>query len=344
MSELLTLAVVGAGNWGRNLVRNFASARRARLKYICDRDGKTVAAQAALYPAVQATTDLDVVLRDAEVRAVVLATDAPTHYALASRVLESGRHVFVEKPLTLSSADAAALVALARRVSRKLMVGHLLEHHPAVHAIGDMIRGGLLGDVYYMYTQRINLGVVRSNENAWWSLAPHDISVVCRLFMAAPTQVSAQGQCYLQKGIEDVVFATLKFADGRMAHIHVSWLDPHKIRKMTIVGTQKMVTFDDMSASEKVWIYDKGASVSKGASAADSINNFADVVSLRVGDIVIPKISSGEPLGRECQHFIDAILDDKPLLTDGENGLRVVRILEAGQRSLQAGGAPVEVA
>lgn len=336
MSESLSLAVVGAGSWGRNLIRNIASVRRASLRYICDCDEKTALAEASHYPGVRGLADIEQVLSDPEIQAVVIATDAVTHYPLATRVLESGRHVFVEKPMTLSSADATRLVELARRVNRKLMVGHLLEHHPAVHAIRDMILSGSLGQIYYMYTQRINLGVVRSNENAWWSLAPHDISVVCRLFDATPVQVSAQGQSYLQNKIEDVVFSTLKFSDGRLAHIHVSWLDPHKIRKMTIVGTQKMVTFDDMSGNDKIWIYDKGAS--KGPSRID---NFADMVNLRWGDIVIPHMPGGEPLALECRHFVDAVLDDKPILTDGDDGLRVVKILEAGQRSLEYGGSPV---
>lgn len=337
MSDQLTLAVVGAGNWGRNLVRNFASAKRARLKYICDRHEPTLKAQAANHPGVQGTTDYDAVLRDLEVQAVVLATDAPTHFDLASRALEAGKHVFVEKPLTLSGRDAEALVNLAGRAGRKLMVGHLLLHHPAVHVVADMLQRGELGRIYYMYTQRINLGVVRSNENAWWSLAPHDVSVICRLFDGVPVEVAAQGQCYLQPKIEDVVFATLRFGDGRMAHVHVSWLDPHKIRKMTIVGAKRMVTFDDMSATEKLWVYDKGAEVQQ------SMRDFADVVSLRVGDIVIPKTPGGEPLAIETKHFVDAVLDDKPVLTDGHDGWRVVRVLEAGQRSLEQGGRPVAV-
>jgi len=337
MTEPLGIAVVGAGSWGQNLVRNFANARRARLKYVCDRSEEILAAQTAAFPGVQGATDYEVVLSDREIRAVVIATDAPSHFAMAMRALQAGKHVFVEKPLALSSADAAALVEAARKAGVKLMVGHLLLHHPAVQAIEGMIRGGDLGRVYYIYTQRINLGVVRSTENAWWSLAPHDVSVICRWYGAVPLQVAAQGQCFLQKGVEDVVFATLKFADGRMAHVHVSWLDPHKIRKMTIVGSQKMVVFDDMSANEKIWIYDKGAHVSH------SLRDFADVVSLRVGDIVIPKVASGEPLALECRHFVDCVLDDRPPLTDGEDGLRVVKVLEAGQRSLKSGGAAADV-
>jgi predicted dehydrogenase len=332
MSAELVMAVVGAGNWGRNLIRNFAQSPRVRLKYICDSHRKTLDSQAARYPGTQGVTDFNDVLNDPEVTAIAIATSANTHFDLATRALERGRHVFVEKPLTLSTADADALVATAEKAGRILMVGHLLEHHPAVRCIADMIRADDFGDVYYMYTQRINLGVVRSNENAWWSLAPHDISVICRLYDAAPVEVAAQGQSYLQNGIEDVVFATLKFGDGKLGHIHVSWLDPHKVRKITIIGTRRMVTFDDMSTNEKVWVYDKGAEA----------RGFTDVT-LRVGDIVIPKIPGGEPLSIECRHFVDGVLDGTPILTDGHDGARVVRVLEAGQRSLECGGAPVEM-
>jgi predicted dehydrogenase len=216
------------------------------------------------------------------------------------------------------------------------MVGHLLEYHPAVNFVKDMIDTGKLGRLYYMYTQRVNLGIVRKNENAWWSLAPHDISVICYLFGSQPVSVSAWGQCYLQNGIEDVVFATVKFNDGKMANIHCSWLDPHKIRKMTVVGSEKMATFDDMEASEKIRIWDKGAAVKK-----DTVASYPEIISLRFGDIVIPKISSGEPLSLECAHFVDCVLDDKKIRSDSLDGLRVVQILEAGQKSLKNNGAPV---
>ncbi len=271
-------------------------------------------------------------LSDANVDAVAVATDASTHYALALAALRAGKHVLVEKPLALTSAEAAELVILARRVGRKLMVGHVLEYHPAVRYLEKMVREGELGRVYYAYTQRINLGVVRQRENAWWSLAPHDVATLCRLFGAAPTAVSASGQAYIQPGVEDVVFATLMFADGRMGHVHVSWLDPHKVRRLTLVGTRRMVTFDDMSAGEKVRVYDKGVD------RPESLREFRDTVTLRSGDIVIPRIAGDEPLAVQCRAFVDAVLDDAPIETDGETGLRVVRVLEAGQQSLRGGG------
>ncbi len=216
------------------------------------------------------------------------------------------------------------------------MVGHLLKYHPAITYLKEMINKGQLGQPYYMYTQRVNLGIVRQNENAWWSLAPHDISIICYLLDSDPVSVAAHGQCYLQRDIEDVVFATIKFADGKMANIHCSWLDPHKIRKMTVVGSEKMVTFDDMEATEKIRMYDKGAAIKH-----DITTSYADIISLRFGDIVIPKVPGGEPLALECKHFIDCVLDNNPVRSDGIDGLRIVRVLEAGQKSLKNGGNPI---
>ncbi|HEY3244498.1 MAG TPA: Gfo/Idh/MocA family oxidoreductase [Phycisphaerae bacterium] len=336
MKSNLVAGMVGVGYWGRNVLRNLALARRCTVKYICDLDEAALARQSRLYPQATAINDYQTLLADPEVDAVVIATAATSHFELASAALARGKHVFVEKPMTVRAADSIKLVAQATAAGKKLMVGHLLEHHPAFAALQRMAAEGEIGSIYYMYTQRVNLGVVRHDESAWWSLAPHDISVICRLFEADPISVSAVGQSYLQKGIEDVVFATLRFADGRMGHIHVSWLDPHKIRKMTIVGTRKMVTWDDMSAGEKIWIYDKGAAV------APAVETYADAITLRTGDIVIPKIPASEPLNQEIQHFIDCILDNKPILTDGADGLRVVRVLEAGQRSLEQGGRMID--
>jgi predicted dehydrogenase len=332
----LSVAVIGAGYWGKNLVRNFATARRCTLKYVCDLNEGLLAAHQRSFPAVRTTTEVRAVLDDPEVQAVAIATPVPTHFELAGRALQAGKHVYVEKPLTLRAAEARALVEQARQAQRKLMVGHLLEYHPAVTYLKEMLDRGRLGAPYYMYTQRVNLGIVRQNENAWWSLAPHDLAIVCYLLGSAPVSVAASGQCYLQKGIEDVVFATIKFADGKMAHVHCSWLDPHKIRKMTVVGPEKMVTFDDMEATEKIRIYDKGAAVRH-----DITTSYADIIALRFGDIVIPKIPGGEPLALECEHFIECVLENRPVRSDGADGLRVVQVLEAGQQSLKHHGAPV---
>jgi predicted dehydrogenase len=334
--EVLNVAVIGAGYWGQNLVRNFATAKRCSLKYVCDINASVLARHKRSFPFVETTPDVEVALGDPQVQAVVIATPVPTHFEIASKALQAGKHVYVEKPLTLRAADARELIEMARQKRLKLMVGHLLEYHPAVTYLKEMLDRGQLGEPYYMYTQRVNLGIVRQNENAWWSLAPHDISIICHLLGSEPVSVAAHGQCYLQKDIEDVVFATIKFADGKMAHVHCSWLDPHKIRKMTVVGPQKMVTFDDMEATEKIRVYDKGAAVRH-----DITTSYADIISLRFGDIVIPKIPGGEPLSLECQHFIECVLENRPVRSDGADGLRVVQVLEAGQKSLKDHGAPV---
>jgi predicted dehydrogenase len=331
---MINVAVIGAGGWGKNLVRNFAALSECRLKTVCDLSEKTLAGHKAAFK-VGVTTNADEVLSDGELDAVVIATPAPTHFDVARKALEAGKHVYVEKPMTLSVADAEALVELADKQNRKLMVGHLLEYHTCVRKLKEMIDGGDLGDVYYMYTQRLNLGVVRKDENAWWSLAPHDVSVILYLFGGKVSTVTSQGHAYLRPGVEDVVFTQIKFDDGRMANIHVSWLDPHKIRKMTLVGTKKMVTFDDMDANEKIRIYDKAANVTPGSVS------YQDAISLHQGDVLIPSIRMTEPLRDECQHFIDCIRDDKSPLSDGRDGLRVVQVLEAATRSLKSGSAPI---
>jgi predicted dehydrogenase len=332
----VNVAIIGAGYWGKNLVRNFATAGHCHLRYVCDLNESVLQMHQRSFPFINITRDVEAVLNDETVQAVAIATPVPTHFELAGRALAAGKHVYVEKPLTLRAAEARQLIEQAKQAERKLMVGHLLEYHPAVTYLKDMLEKGQLGQPYYMYTQRVNLGIVRQNENAWWSLAPHDISVVCYLLGSEPVSVAAHGQCYLQKGIEDVVFATIKFADGKMAHLHCSWLDPHKIRKMTVVGPEKMVTFDDMEATEKIRIYDKGAAVKH-----DITTSYADIISLRFGDIVIPKVPAGEPLSLECRHFIDCVRANRPVRSDGADGLRVVQVLEAGQESIKNNGAPV---
>ncbi len=332
---MIGVGLIGAGNWGRNLARHFATLPEVQLKYICDLNAEIRQAMAGLYPQTVVTDDMQAILSDASVDAVVVAVDAPLHYRVAKAVLEAGKHVYVEKPLTLVSAEALELMELAEARRLRLMVGHLLEYHPAVDYMKAMVQQGSLGKALYLYFQRVNLGIVRRTENVWWSLAPHDISVACYLFEAEPVSVSVSGQSYLQDDIEDVVFGSLKFADGRMAHIHVSWLDPHKIRKVTLVGEQKMVVFDDMEATEKIRIYDKGAEVRRG------VESYVEAITLRNGDILIPRIAPVEPLRVECQHFVDCVMNGTTPRSDGEDGLRVVRVLEAGSLSLLRGGEPV---
>jgi len=337
-SEAIGVAVVGAGGWGKNHVRNYAALPAADLRYICDRDEAIRTTMAATYPSVSAVGDFDAVLSDASVSAVVVATPAPSHFELAEAALVAGRDVFVEKPLCLSGAQARSLCSLAERNERILMVGHLLLYHPAVERLKKLVHSGELGDVLYIYAQRVNLGVVRREENAWWSLAPHDISVANYLLGAPPQAVSATGSCYLQpeRGVEDVVFATMHYPGGRMAHIHVSWLDPHKIRKLTVVGDRKMAVFDDTSPDQKLAVFDKGVEPPATVS-------YEEGVRIRTGDIRIPALKMAEPLRRECSAFLDAVRTRKAPVADGQSGLEVVRTLEAGAASLARGGARIEL-
>lgn len=332
----IRVGVVGFGYWGPNLVRNVDKLGDAELVVACDLSADNLARLKGLYPAVETTTDLDRMLSDYDLDAVVVATSAPSHFAIASKVIEAGKHCFVEKPLTLKSADAESLVRMADERGVTLMVGHLMEYHSAINWIKEYIASGDMGDVLYVYMQRLNLGKVRTEENAFWSLAPHDVSIVLYLLGESPDYVSANGAAYVTPGVHDTVFANLHFPSGKMANIHVSWLDPHKIRKLTVVGTKKMLVFDDMEATEKIWIYDRGVG------APDSAMAYGEDLSLRFGDISVPWVPMQEPLGIEVQHFLDCCESGETPRSDGRDGLRVVRVLEAVDESMEAGGSPVE--
>ncbi|AKF10114.1 Gfo/Idh/MocA family protein [Sandaracinus amylolyticus] len=339
MSETIGVAVVGAGGWGKNHVRNFASQRGASLRWVCDRSEAALAPVTRAWPDVKTTTSIDDVLADEGVRAIVIATDAPTHHDLAKKALERGRDVLVEKPLTLGASTSAELCDLAERGQRILMVGHLLLYHPAVERLKQIVDSGELGEVLYVTSQRTNLGVVRRDENAWWSLAPHDLSVAAYLLGAEPESVSASGGVFLQKerGIEDVVFATVRYRGGKLAHVHVSWLDPHKTRRLTVVGTKKMAVFDDASPDMKLTLFDKGVEPPPAALT------YEQGVRIRTGDIVVPALKMAEPLGRETEAFLEAVRTRVPPLASGRSGHAVVRVLEAGQRSLAEAGRRVDI-
>ena len=313
------IGVVGLNYWGPNLVRNFNDL--AELTWLCDLDETHLRPIAARYPNARATTDFDDLLADDELGAVVIATPVATHYALARQALEAGKHVFVEKPPAMRSAEIDALVTLAADGDLVLMPGHLLLYHPGVLKLKELIVAGDLGDVLCVYGNRVNLGIVRSNENALWSLGVHDLSVILYLLDEDPDFVTAQGSASIHPGVEDVVFCFLRFPSGKIAHMHLSWLDPHKMRKMTVVGREKMVVFDDMEPERKVTVYEKRA---------------GPAGELYSGDISIPKISTHEPLRLECTYFLE--------LTDGQHdrsqvardGARVVRALEMLTNSLSA--------
>ena len=333
----MKLAVVGVGAWGVNHVRAFARLKNVEVVSVCDGAPEARARALNIAPRARADADIAAVLGDPAIEAVVLATPAVTHARLAQEVLAAGKHVLVEKPLALSTADAEAVVRAAETSGKVLMVGHLMLYHPAVAWLRRMVQAGDLGTVYYLYAQRVNLGRVRRDENALWSLAPHDISMILALLDEAPVSVSARGGSYLQKGIEDVVFVSLHFPSGVMANIQLSWLDPRKERRLTVVGSKKMVELDDAHPVEKLRIYDKGYD------RPPSFTEYAEFLAIRNGDIHIPMVSMAEPLDLECRHFVDCVEHGKRPLTDGQSALAVVRVLEAASRSLAADGTPIEI-
>ena len=329
MTRPLTVGVAGLGYWGPNLARNFAAVPGCEVTWLCDADASARERVGRTLPAARATGDLADLLEAPDLDAIVLATPVPTHAELAVRVLEAGKHCFVEKPLAQSAAEAERAVAAAQQAGRLLMVGHLLEYHPGVRKLKDLTESGELGgEIYYIYGHRLNLGKLRADENALWSLGAHDVSVVLYLADEEPTEVRAHGESYVRPGVEDVVFCFMRFPSGLTAHLHLSWLDPHKERRFTVVGSQKMATFDDMELERKLTVYDKGFDV-------DS-RTYGEYIT-RSGDVFSPRIPNAEPLRVECEHFIDSIRSGRPPHSDGVSGLRVVRVLEQLQRSLDAG-------
>ena len=338
-ADKVRVGVVGLGYWGPNLARNFDRLPGAELAYCCDLDEANLAKARGQYPEAVVTDDLERLLGDDTLDAVVVATSVPTHYALGKRALDAGKHAFVEKPIALKAADAQDLLDRAAANGVKLMVGHLLEYHPAVAKMKELIDGDELGRVFYAYANRLNLGKVRTDENALWSLGPHDVSVLNYLTGDEPEEVSARGECYLQDDVEDVVFGYIRYRGGMVGHLHVSWLDPHKSRKITVVGEKKMVVFDDMESERKLTIYDKGATTTR-----TKFETYGEFVTLHFGDIHIPKIGNDEPLRLECQHFVDCIANDEQPRSDGRDALNVVKVLDAMELSLREGGRPVKTA
>ncbi len=339
MTEKPFLAVCGAGYWGKNLVRHFHEL--GVLKGLCDKNPETLKEYSRLYPDFKITDSFEEILGDPSFVAIAIAVPTRHHYEFAKKALLAGKHVFVEKPIALEVAHARELCSIARKKKLKLMVGHLLLYHPAVRKLKEIIHTKELGEVYYLYTQRLNLGQVRKDENALWSLAPHDVSVILELFPKKPISVSAYGYSYIQtqKGIEDVIFMNFKFADGKAAHIHLSWLDPHKVRRITLVGSKKMVVFDDMQQTDKIKIFDKGVE----HSSVEEDSRLASSMVLRVGEVHVPYISNIEPLRAECLHFIECIEKNKEPRSNGKNGLEVLKILHAASRSLTLGGKNVRL-
>lgn len=332
------LAHVGVGYWGRNLLRNFASTSNCDVVAVCDVEESVRSNLARQYPSVDILDNYDRLLERSDIEAVSIATQTPHHYEMAKKALERDKHVFVEKPMARTREEARHLVELAEAKALTLMTGHLLLYHPAFVYVDELIRSGALGEVFYLYSTRVNLGIIRADENALESLIPHDFSVALRFLDSRPVSISVQGQSFLRPGIEDVVFATVRFENGQIAHLHASWLDPHKARKVTIVGSEKMAVIDDVESVEKVRLYDKGVRMAPGEGR--SYANYVEAMTIRNGDITIPRIDMVEPLAEECRHFVDSILNATAPNSDGYNGLAVVTLLEAGMRSLRNGGRP----
>jgi predicted dehydrogenase len=318
------VGLAGLGYWGPNLARNFDEL--AELAWLCDLSAENRERYASRFPDAQMTGDFDELLADDTVEAVVVATPVVTHYELAKRALEAGKHVLVEKPPALTATEAEDLLTTAEESGRTLMPGHLLLYHPGVAALKGLIDSGELGEVLYVYGNRQNLGQIRKDENALWSLGVHDLSVILHLLEEEPTEAWARGESFLTEGVEDVVFCYLRFPSGKVAHMHLSWLDPHKMRRITVVGRDKMAVFDDMELDRKLTIYDKGP--------VEGAATYGEWVT-RTGDIYSPKVPNDEPLRLECEHFLGLVRGEGDPLKAARDGLSVVRALEQLQASLE---------
>lgn len=323
------VAVVGAGYWGVNHVRNFYEI--GALGMVCDTSKASLTKMAERFRPIRIEQDFKTALADPDIRGVVIATPAETHYRLARAAIEAGKDVLVEKPLTLDVAEGEFLVELAEKRRAILMVGHLLEYHPAVLRLRELIASGALGQLQYVYSNRLNLGKVRREENILWSFAPHDIAIILRLIDSWPTQVAATGGAYLQPRIADVTVTNMEFATGVRAHIFVSWLHPYKEQRLVVVGSKRMAVFDDVRNEDKLVIYDQGVEFVNGEPVA------------RKNDAVAEPLECAEPLRRQCAEFLKCIETREHPLTDGASGLRVLRVLDAAERSLASGGMPVEL-
>jgi predicted dehydrogenase len=326
----MRIGVAGMGYWGPNLARNFGSIPECELAWCCDPSPAVLEAAGSRFPGARLSSSLDELLADETLDAVALATPVPTHAELATRVLAAGKHCFVEKPLGQTVAEAQLAVRKAEETGRLLMVGHLLEYHPAVRRLKELSDSGELGErIFYIYGNRLNLGKLRADENALWSLGAHDVSVVLFLAGEEPVEAIAHGESYVRDGVEDVVFCFLRFPSGMCAHLHLSWLDPHKERRFTVVGSGRMATFDDMAPEGKLTIYDKGFD--------QDARNYGEYIT-RFGGMESPALPNVEPLRLECEHFVRCVLDGVKPQSDGESGLRVVRVLEQLQHSLDRSG------
>src|ERR1017187_6835949 len=339
MTRKLKVGVVGCGYWGPNLIRNFRSLPGCQLKIMCDLSQQRLTHLKTLYPEVQRAMDFGHVLNGVELDAVVIATAVKSHYPMAKASLLAGKHTFIEKPMASSSEECEELIGIAQKKGLVLMVGHTFLYSPAVRKIREIIDTGDIGEIRYICARRLNLGLFQKDINVAWDLAPHDISIILSIIGEQPITVNCRGSAHITQGIEDVTTMCLGFAKQRTAIIHSSWLDPRKVREMTNVGSKRMIVYDDVAPLEKIRIFDARVE------SPPHYDTFAEFqYAYHYGDMYVPYIKQEEPLKTECQHFLDCIKTGTPPLTDGKKGLELVRILEASTRSLEKGGAPVELA
>jgi len=338
--RLRGMAVVGLGYWGPNWVRNFYQLQCADRVIACDLDRGRCERVRSLYPGAEIDLSFEDVLEDPDIEGVIIATPVSRHYPMARRVLEAGKSVLIEKPLAMSPAEASDLMRLARRRGSVLMAGHTFEYSAPVLKMHEVIYSGELGEVFYVSSIRANLGLFQHDVNVVWDLATHDISIILMVMGRMPEEVSCHGQSHYREGVEDVALLAMHFANNVIAFVHVSWLDPNKIRRTTVVGSRKMLVYDDTALQEKIRIYDKGVDVQR---YYDTFGDFQ--FSYRYGDIQIPRIEEAEPLKIECEHFADCIRNSATPRTDGMSGARVVSVLHAANLSLKHHGrrVPVEV-
>jgi predicted dehydrogenase len=339
MRDGLGVAIVGTGYWGVNYVRVLNELPQVRSVTVIDQRPERLAEIRERFPRVTTYTDVGDGLSSEEIDAVVVCTPATTHYEVTRRVIESGKHVLVEKPITTRVNEAEELIRLADTYGVTLMVGHTFVYNPGVRSIKKYLQLGDLGRIYYMYAQRTNLGPIRNDVNAIWDLAPHDVSIFNYFLDAAPAWVTAVGAKILQPCCEDFGFISLGYQDGTIGHIHVSWADPSKVRRVVVVGSEKRVVFDDVNTAEPVRVYEKGVTLSEGEASTYGEYRFQ----IHDGDIVSPKVEVSEPLKNQVRHFIDSVIQGYQPVTHGRVGLEVVKVMAAIDRSLELNGAPVSV-
>ena len=339
---MTSVGIIGCGYWGPNLIRNFVENERAALRWICDVDEHRLREFGRRYPSVRTTTDCQQLFADRELDAVVVATPVATHYPFVKDALRAGKHVLVEKPFTTSMREAEELVRLAETNRRTLMVDHTFVYTGAVRKIKEIVDSGEIGDLLYLDSVRINLGLFQRDINVVWDLAPHDLSIMDYLVGREPVALTATGSSHIEPGVESIAYVMLRFADQFIAHFHFNWLAPVKIRRSLIAGSRKMIVYDDIEPTEKVRVYDKGVTTNRIEHDEDKEAAYRTLVSYRTGDVWVPKLDSTEALAHVCAEFLDAIQHSRRPLTDGAEGLRVVRLLEAAQQSIKQGGRLIE--